>query len=161
MMNEQVGLDTDLAAPADDTHALLALLALLPWQHDAAGGLFPPDALRRRWLGVDARSMPTSLADVDGRWMSLTNVGTELKKLITADAAATPEAAFILAMRVLDTFEPMDLEVARSIGTLLPTQTAGRLWLQDVTATAWQVVVSVHGDRRLADLRGALRDPRP
>lgn len=90
MTNEQVGLDTVPDAPVEDTHALLALLALLPWQHDAAGGLFPPDAFRRLWLGVDARSMPTSLADVDDRWMSLTNVGTELMKLITADATAGP-----------------------------------------------------------------------
>lgn len=93
--------------------------------------------------------------------MPLTNVGTELQKLITADAPATQKAAFILAMRVLDTFEPLDPEVAHSIGALIPTHTTGRLWLQDVTATAWRIVVSVHGDRCLADLRHTLRKPRP
>jgi hypothetical protein len=138
--------------PVNAQHRLFTLLAMLPWQH-AADRLFPPDALRRLWLRVDADSQPKPGAVVDDRWMPLTNVASEFGRCIAADGAIRPEAVFILAMRVLDTFEPLDVDLIRAIGNLLPVNTAGRLWLEDVTATAWHIVSSVHGTQRLAEMQ--------
>lgn len=125
-----------------DHERLFSLLAMLPWQYDA-DGLFPPEALRS--LLLDSDSGPIS------RWMSLADVASEL--LDVDRAAAGAEVVLVLAMRVLDTFEPLDVDVANVLGTLLPVTSAGRLWIEDVSTTAWRIVSSIHGGRRLAELQ--------
>jgi hypothetical protein len=142
-----------VSEPASDQERLFTLLAMLPWQHDPQGHLFPPDALRSL-LGVDASSMPEPDAIVDKRWGHLTNVAYEFDRLLAAGGhIGMLRPVSVLAMRVLDSFEPLDVEIARVIGDLLVVKTAGRPWVEDVTATAWRIVSSFHGGQRLAELR--------
>jgi hypothetical protein len=59
-------------------------------------------------------------------------------------------------MRVLDAFEPPDPHVATAIGGQLHVTTAGRLWVDDVVTTAWQIVSGDQRDKRLAELQRQL-----
>lgn len=135
---------------------LCTLLAMLPWQHDG-DGLFPPDALRQLMLGVEAASAPEPGSAHDERWVPLSNIAHEFGRLLLDGTQTPPRATVQLAMRVLEAFEPLDPHVAKAVGGLLPVHTAGRLWVGDVIAAAWQVVSAELGHRRLAELQHALR----
>jgi hypothetical protein len=140
----------------DDRDRLCTLLAMLPWQH-ASDGLFPPNALRHLMLGVEADSAPEPGATRDERWSSLTNVAYEFGRLLSAETQTPPHATFHLAMHVLRAFQPLDAHIAKEIGSLLPVDTVGRLWIGDVTATAWRIMSSELGHQRLAELQHNIR----
>ncbi|MGW4116903.1 hypothetical protein ACWEFJ_39020, partial [Actinosynnema sp. NPDC004786] len=136
----------------DDRERLSRLLAMLPWEHNAQGP-WPPNALRQLVFGVDADSAPGDDATTDDRWTPLTNVAHEFGQRLDAPDNTSGRAFLLLAMRVLDVFEPYDAALAEVIGTLLPVKTAGRLWVEDVVNTAWRIVAAEHGADRLAAVR--------
>lgn len=142
----------EVTKPVSDQVRLCTLLAMLRWQRDANGDLFPPNELRVLLLGVDAESEPPDL-DFDDRWTYLSEVAHHFEQLLPDCGTTESRQGFILAMRVLDTFEPLDVEVADVIGSMLPVETAGRLWVEDVTATAWRIASSFHGSQCLAELQ--------
>ncbi|MGW5724409.1 hypothetical protein ACWEVP_50185 [Amycolatopsis sp. NPDC003865] len=138
----------------DDRERLCALLAMLPWTQDA-DGLCPPEALRPLILGANAESADEPDPARATRWGALCEAARHLGSRLS-EASTPPQASVVLAMRVLEALEPVDLPVADAIGGMLRMQTAGRLWVSEVVAIAWRIASDDYGDERLADLQGKL-----